>query len=76
MSLDDTYKYAVKVERDYALREGRGKGWKVKATLYLKALIRIIKLTYRYRLIKNEKASVKRWLDLLDFLRRILSAVR
>lgn len=76
MSLEETYKYAVKVELDFALREGRGKGLKTKAILYLKAIIRIIKLTYRYKQLKDKKAGVKKWIDFLDFLRRVLSAFR
>jgi len=74
MSLESEYKQAVKDELDYALREGRGKGLKTKAVLYLKAIIRIVKLTYLYR--KKHQTGVKKWLDLLDFLRRVLSAVR
>jgi len=74
MSLEETYKYAVKVERDFALREGRGKGLKVKSILYLKAFIRIVKLTYLYE--KKNQAGVKKWVDLLNFLRRVLSALR
>jgi len=74
MSLESEYKQAVADELDYALREGRGKGLKIKGTLYLKAIIRIIKLTYLYR--KKHQAGVKKWLDLLDFVRRVLSALR
>lgn len=74
MSLESEYKQAVNDELEYALREGRGKGFKTKLTLYLKALIRIIKLTYFYR--KKHQTGVKKWLDLLDFIRRLLSAVR
>jgi len=74
MSLESEYKQAVKDELEYALREGRGKGLKVKSILYLKALIRIIKLTYLYE--KKNQAGVKKWVDLLNFLRRVLSALR
>lgn len=74
MSLESEYKQAVKDELDYALREGRGKGLKVKSILYLKAIIRIIKLTYLFR--KKHQTGVKKWLDLLDFVRRLLSAFR
>lgn len=75
MSLEADYKQAVKDELDYSLRVGRGKGFKTKLTLYLKALIRIIKLTYLYER-KRKDGGVKHWLDLLDFLRRVLSALR
>jgi len=74
MSLESEYKQAVKDELDFALREGRGKELKIKGVLYLKAIIRIIKLTYLYE--RKNQAGVKKWLDLLDFLRRIISALR
>jgi len=74
MSLESEYKQAVKDELDASLREGRGKGWKRKSISYLKAFIRIIKLTYLYE--KKSQAGVKKWLDLLDFLRRVISALR
>ena len=74
MSLESDYKQAVNDELEFALREGRGKGFKTKLILYLKALIRIFKLTYLYR--KKHQTGVKKWLDLLDFARRLLQALR
>ena len=75
MSLDTDLRKAIKDELDYALKKGRGRGFWVRFTLYLKALVRIIKLILIYKR-RTEGVDVKKWVDLLNFLRRVLSVLR
>ena len=75
MPLEKAYKKAVKDEFDYVEKKGRGKGLKTRLILYLKALIRTLKLMYFYNK-KKKKAGVKQWKDLEDFLKKVLSVLR
>lgn len=75
MSLEYAYKRAVADEIDFAIKKGRGESFKQRLVLFLKAIIRIFKLTYLYEK-KRKETGGKQWLKLEGFLKRVLSLLR
>lgn len=74
MSLKSDYKAQVKMEHWHASLKGKGKPFWVRLQIYLKALVRIAKLSYLYQ--RKKRGETTTWENLEKFLKQVLSLLQ